>query len=338
MKASWPSRRGSALIVALWTILLLSLLVGTLAFNMHVEAAITSAWRRRVHAEWNARSGVAYAQWLLSRFRTLGEGPLPENMDEAVGAHLRQLRRFLAVRLIEHDLGEGVVFDLTIEPENARRNIHALDTADWYEVLYRAGVPEEHWDKLIACFLDWTDPDEAHRLLGAEKDDPFYEERGYEPANAPLQTIAELVLVKGFSHELVFGGPSPWVEGETLTGIANWLTVRGDGRINPAAADRGTLLTIPGLTDADVDAILEAAKGPDGELGTEDDGFADAVEFAAATGIADPNVWQRLSFDEQRYFRVASVGRSGQSRYAIHAVIRVEANTAVIVEWAEGQP
>ena len=338
MKGSNPSRRGSALIVALWTILLLSLLVATLTFDMQVEAAVSSAWRRRVQAEWHARSGVAYAQWLLARYRAWGEGPPPENLDAEPWHMARQLRRFLSVRSARVGLEDAGGFELTIEPENARRNIHALETADWYEVLYRAGVPEEHWDELIACFLDWTDSDDMHRLLGAEKEDPFYVERGYAPANAPLQTLAELTLVKGFSWELVFGGPSPWAEGEILLGIANWLTVRGDGRINPAAADRDTLLTIPGLTEAEADAILEAAKGPDGEPGTEDDGFADAVEFAAATGMTDPNVWQRLSFDEQRYFRVASVGRSGQSRYMIRAVIRVEASAAVIVEWAEGQP
>lgn len=330
------ARTGSALIVALWTLLLLALLLGSLAFDMHVEAAVTSFRRRRARAELLARSGVAYAQWMLAERRRVPAEWKPEEMDEATYVQLRRLSRNLPLREIVIPMSGRDEIRLTIEPESARRNVNALETDDWYEVLYRGGVPEEFWDELIACFQDWTDPDDEHRLLGAEADDPFYEERGYGPRNAPVETIAELVMIKGFSRELVYGGPSPYVEGETLPGIARWLTTRGDGRLNVNAAEREVLLTLPGLAEADADAIIEAAKGADGEPGTEDDGFADAAAFAAVTGMANPLVLQRLTFERERYFRVTSAGVADGGEHRVIAVIRAAGDNALVIEWMEG--
>jgi len=329
-------RSGSALIVALWTLLLLTLLLGSLAFDMHVEAAVTSFRRRRVRAELLARSGIAYAQWMLARRERVPQEWVPEEMPEDVYLQLRRLQRHLPVRELRVPMNGGDAIRLTIEPENARRNVNALDADDWYELLYRAGVPEEQWDALLACFQDWTDPDDDHRLLGAESDDAFYTERGYRVRNGPVETVAELAMIKGFSRELLYGGPSPYAEGETLRGIAAWLTTRGDGRVHANAADRDVLLTIPGLAEADADGIIEAAKGPDGEPGTEDDGFTDATAFAAATGIADPVVWERLTFENERFFRVTSVGVADGVEHTVRSVWRAEAVRVVAIEWMEG--
>lgn len=328
-------RRGSALIVALWTLLLLALLLGSLAFDMRVEAAVASFRRKRVRAELAARSGIAYAQWLLSQRENVPAEWVPEQMDEETWRRLRRLSRNGALRDLAVSLGGGDGFRLTLEPEGARRNVNALGEDDWYEILYRAGVPEDRWDELIACFQDWTDADEDHRLLGAESDDPFYVERGYSVRNAPVETVSELALIKGFSRELLYGGPSPYADGEELRGIADWLTVRGDGRVQVNAASRDVLIGIPELADADADDIIEAAKGFDGKPDTEDDGFADAAEFSAATGIVNPVVLQRLSFDRERFFRVAVVGIADGVEYRVRAVLRAAGNPAAF-EWMEG--
>jgi hypothetical protein len=50
-------RRGAALVVALWTVLILSLLIGGLAYEMHIEAGITSYARKRLKAQVAARGG-----------------------------------------------------------------------------------------------------------------------------------------------------------------------------------------------------------------------------------------------------------------------------------------
>ena len=61
------SESGSALIVALWTLLILALLIGAFAFDMHVEAGVTSYYRKRLKAQYLAYAGVELAKVILSK-------------------------------------------------------------------------------------------------------------------------------------------------------------------------------------------------------------------------------------------------------------------------------
>src|ERR1035437_1280367 len=56
---------GSALIVVLWVIGLLSMFVMAFAFDMHVEARITSSWRKKLKAEYLAKAGIELARMML---------------------------------------------------------------------------------------------------------------------------------------------------------------------------------------------------------------------------------------------------------------------------------
>ena len=56
---------GSALIVVLWVVGLLSMFVMAFAFDMHVEARITSSWRKKLKAEYLAKAGVELARMML---------------------------------------------------------------------------------------------------------------------------------------------------------------------------------------------------------------------------------------------------------------------------------
>ncbi len=63
------------------------------------------------------------------------------------------------------------------------------------------GMTEEVADAI----LDWLDEDEESRLYGAELDYYSSLPTPYEPANGPLQTVDELLLVKGVTPTLLFG-------------------------------------------------------------------------------------------------------------------------------------
>jgi type II secretory pathway component PulK len=60
-------RRGSALIVALWVILLLTILVGGMAFEMKVEANVAGFYRKRVKAQYLAQAGVEWTKAMLNK-------------------------------------------------------------------------------------------------------------------------------------------------------------------------------------------------------------------------------------------------------------------------------
>lgn len=53
------------------------------------------------------------------------------------------------------------------------------------------------------AILDWIDEDDESRENGAEID--YYSALGYTPRNGPLETIEELLLVRGVTPDLLFG-------------------------------------------------------------------------------------------------------------------------------------
>ena len=59
-------RQGSALILVLWVLGLLSMLVASFAFEAHIESRLTSFYRDRTKADFLARSGLDVAELLVA--------------------------------------------------------------------------------------------------------------------------------------------------------------------------------------------------------------------------------------------------------------------------------
>lgn len=161
-------RGASALIVVLWVVCLLSIMLSSFAFDAHVEAKITSYYRKRTKAEWLARSGMEVATLLMAkRDDVKGKTDKDKDPDDRWFEPAKRLSEGLAIRGLEEKLGEGTI-QLDIIPEPARRNVNLLKEDDWQRMLEVSGVPEEMWDELIDCVLDWIDKDDTPRPKGAE--------------------------------------------------------------------------------------------------------------------------------------------------------------------------
>ena len=331
-------RRGAALIVALWTVLILSLLIGGLAYEMHIEAGITSYARKRLKAQAAARGGVEYAKFLLAKsFETSAfeEGDAAKEAERILS---KNLERGIGISGAAVEMGASKAA-VDILPEAGRRNVNMLSDDDWEELLDQSGVPEEKWPELIDCFMDWTDASDEHRLNGAEKDDAFYKNKGYEPKNAPLDTVDELLLIKGFTPALVYGGPPPDPKSPPLQGIAHLLTTFGDGKVNVNTASREVLLTLTAgngkmMDDWVVDDLLKYRLGDDGLPNTKDDGF-DSVEEAISKSGMDPALADKISVSDRRFVRVVSIGENHHVRSGVWAVFEVGGNQVTPIYWRE---
>lgn len=328
-------KRGSALIVALWVILILSLLISSLAFEMKVEANVAAFYRKRVKSQYLAQAGVEWTRAMLAKEVQKSQGDeliLEDGDDEQMVLANINLSRGVGVSGIEKELGEGT-FTVDILPEEGRRNVNQLLEEDWKEIFDMTGVPQDQWDLLMDCFYDWIDPGDEHRVNGAEKDDPYYEERGYEVKNAPLDTVDELLLIKGFSEAIVYGG-TPEDGGEPYTGIANLLTVWGDGRVNVNTATREVLFTLPGIDEWTIDDILAKRSGIDGLTGTKDDGFDSVDEVVAETGL-DPALRERITTTDRKYLRVVSIGEVDGVKSGVWAILMAQDKSVQPVYWRE---
>ncbi len=335
-----PAAEGAALIVVLWTVLMLSLLISGMAYDMHIEAGITSHARKRLKAQVAARGGVEYAKFLLAKSFESNAFEESDEEKEALRVLAKNLERGIGVSGTLVEQGDSTA-KVDILPEAGRRNVNTLGDEDWEELLDQAGVPEEKWPDLIDCFMDWTDAGDEHRLNGAEEGDAFYKEQGYVPKNAPLDTVDELLLIKGFTPAVVYGGPPPDPKSEPLRGIAHLLTTFGDGKVNVNTASREVLLTLTTgdgkmMDDWVVDDLLKYRLGDDGLPNTKDDGFASVQEAISKSGM-DPALAEKLSVSDRRFVRVVSIGENNGVKSGVWAVFEVGGQKVTPVYWREEQ-
>jgi general secretion pathway protein K len=100
----------------------------------------------------------------------------------------------------------------------------------------RFGLTEEDVNIIIFSLKDWMDKDdEVSGIYGAE--DSFYRERGYHCKNKPLDTIEEMLLVRGITEEVFYGNSK-------RDGIGKYLTVYGSGQININTAPIPVLMAL----------------------------------------------------------------------------------------------
>ncbi|OGV61413.1 MAG: hypothetical protein A2283_01010 [Lentisphaerae bacterium RIFOXYA12_FULL_48_11] len=332
--------KGSALIVVIWVIGLLGLLVSAFAFDAHLEARITSYYRCRTKAEYLAKSGIELAELLM--YKSLNAKNIPEGdvqQSEWWYQYSKRLAQGLPIRGLEQPLGAGTI-TLDIVPEPARRNVNLLKEDDWERLLDVGGIPQEMWGELIAAFLDWIDGDDTPRFNGAETDDYYAQlEPPYRVKNGPLDTVGELLLVKGFTKAILSGGligtNDANQEAFTVDGIDDILTTYGDGKVNVNAASQRVLMTLPNVDEIFAGAIIEEREGiSDSEGKKEDSSYRDVNDLFARIPGLDPAVRNYVSTDSG-IFRIISIGNVRGVKRNVWCIVRYANKQMVILQWRE---
>jgi general secretion pathway protein K len=317
---SQAMKKGAALVVVMWVLILVAMIVSVFAFEMQMEARIISAQRKRFKAEQLALAGIELSRAMLSfKEENSAEEIIYEDPYLNAAAHIA---KGFAVEYSE-EFGDGEI-SIRIDFEESRLNIRTLTPDDWRMIFEQANIPNTRWDDMIDCLDDWQDENDLHQLNGAESDDPFYRERGYECKNGPVDTVDELMLVKNWGEDVLYGTPE-----NGISGIADWLTTWGDGKTDPSTASPEVLYSLS-IPEETVKAILEIRRGIDGEDGTDDDGITQA-DFDAM-GL-DP---KRFTLSPQ-YASVTSIGRVGNVENRISCIFNLGEDTLSPLFWTEGK-
>ncbi len=354
-------KRGSALILVLWIIGMLSMIIVSFAFDAHLEGKVVSYSRRKINAESFANSGFELAKSYLDRSRRISGNETEEEKENDKQYHIaRDIRNGKSVTLTytfrkrtDDDSAEGEeIGTVTVEitPEESRRNINKLTEDDWERMLELVGVPEDDWPKLIDSFYDWTDKDSSERTDGAE--DEYYKDLDppYTAANSPVATIDEMLKIKGFNKAVLYGGiynpeetsGSPIV---ISNGIARLLTTYGDGNLNINAVGSNALgidvlRTFSGIDDE----LTAAAVLEERELGLSDsaDEDEDIKAFkdkgdaqSRLSDIVDSTEFLNHISTQSTVFRIISVGQVDRVTKKIEATIYSDGETWRILKWSE---
>ena len=321
-------KSGSALVVVLWILMIIALIVSTFAFEMQLESKVITLQRKRFKADQLALAGVEMAKAMLAfkeEKNPTGEKIVYEDpyLNEAV-----KIADALPINYNE-SFGDGEV-TVKIDYEEGRRNIKMLQPEEWKFMFEQAGIPNTRWDAMLDCLGDWQDPDDLHKLNGAESDDSFYKKRGYKCKNAPVDTVDELLLIKNWDEEILYGTPPGKKTDEPITGIANQLTTWGSGKVNPNSASTNVLNSLK-ISDSMINAILEFRNGQDGKEGTADDGISqkdfDAMGLEATGKFT-------LKPD---YVKVTAIGTVAGVQSQISCIFRLGEKVDVPLFWLEGK-
>jgi type II secretory pathway component PulK len=217
-KAGTPRRRdGFVLIAVLVVITLLALAAYQYSELMTSEYNAVETASRATQARALANSGVHYAAALLSDPNSLA-GTLNGNPYNSPGAFQDQLvapsdtprfqGRFSVVAPLGVDEGQqtpGYRYGVTDEAGKLNLNtLVALDPTGKVAhdmLILLPNMTEEIADAII----DWIDADENPRPNGAESDYYSGLSPSYQCKNGPLDSLEELLFVRGVTPQLLFG-------------------------------------------------------------------------------------------------------------------------------------
>ena len=241
--ASNTSDSGVALIVVLLLLALLLTIVAEFAQAMRLEAIAATNFRSVLSEAWLAEAGYQRAVAEI----------LPDALSHGldVGGALAFRRTRLGTPTVPERL------DVRVDPgrvsyrltdESARLNLNRATRDVLDRLLQGVGVEKTDRDVIIDSIQDWRDPNEEHRLNGAESDYYLALPVPYRSKNADFDSVDELLQVRGVTRELLYGrGDTP--------GLAEYLTVFGPGAINVNTASPIVLRTL-GYAEAEVDLIV----------------------------------------------------------------------------------
>ncbi len=251
------SRRGSILLLVVWTVTLLSLFAVSVASQASFALGLTERLSDRLRASYVARGAAQYAAAALEMDDSAPDG-FVEVWSDSPGWFL------------DHPLGVGVFRVRAEEPGSNGQPRYGLTDEDRRinlntaprEMLQRffqlaGGVRQEEAASLAAAIEDWRDQDDATVPGGAEGS--YYRglDDAYDCKDGPFESVEELRLVRGGSPAL-------------YRTLEPYLTVYGSGRLNVNTAGRTALLAL-GLSELGADGVVFYRAGEDHVEGTGDD-------------------------------------------------------------------
>ncbi|MCF7875338.1 MAG: general secretion pathway protein GspK [Candidatus Omnitrophica bacterium] len=271
VKTKLFSKKASILVVTLWVLVLLTLFLTGLASRLRPQLNFASKMKRRVKAHYLARGGVEKAIIELSNDQKVGSEYLGSSWANDPGI-FKEVPLGDGYITLSYFFDQGQEEETTlygVMDEKSKININKVPTSIIQSLLENIGqLDTETAINISNAIKDWKDLDQAVSLGGAENQ--YYKglDEPYECKNKDFEHIEELLLVKDMTKEI-------------FSKIKETITIYGNGKVNINTAGFSVLNGL-GLDSSFAKRIIEFRKGPDGQIGTEDD-----ILFTSTSQIID---------------------------------------------------
>ncbi|MBI2680603.1 MAG: general secretion pathway protein GspK [Candidatus Solibacter usitatus] len=232
--------RGGALLAVLW----LSAALGAIAFSLastvraEIDRASTAVDGTRAYylAQGAVQRAILYLDW-ATREPTRPDGS----------------RRYYAPGDVAIPLsfpsGEALV---EVIPETAKLNVNLAPPEELLRLIVLLGVPPERAQAIVLAILDWRTP-------GPDNKPQLFAPSTFRPHHASIEETEELLLIRGMTPELYYGGYDRNAEGRLVPrgGLADCLSVFGSIEGIDANSAQPAVLGAIGINPGAVAAIVE---------------------------------------------------------------------------------
>jgi general secretion pathway protein K len=239
-------RAGSALLAVLWLSAALAAIAFAVANSVRAESERASTYSEGVRAYYLAAGAVdralLYMDWGVGH----------RNPDGSPRYYVSGMARLQ----FSFPTGEALV---EIIPETAKMDVNASPPADLMRLLLAAGASMDRAQTIVQAIVDWRTA--APSGLPTLFDQHYLSlTPSFRARHASFEEIEELLLVRGMTPDLFYGGYHSEPDGRLLPhgGLRDCLSVYGATSQFDVNTAESVLLAAVGLSPAQVSAVIEA--------------------------------------------------------------------------------
>ena len=250
------NQRGVALIVVLWIFIFLFVVAFDFSASVREEANAAHRYNDENQGYYLALAGF--------------QKGLYDFLSQATGKQLQRNQQsserppdLFDGNWREEKLGAGT-YRVRLMDEGSKINLNRADENTLRRIFTNLGIEEPHRGILVDSILDWRDPDDLHRINGAESD--YYRSLSppYSAKNGPFDTVEELLWVRGVTPSLFFGYAevaSPQGDSSRPIGLREIFTIDSPvDRVNLRTASAEVIHAMTGIPLEKTRAFVEERK------------------------------------------------------------------------------
>ena len=319
--------------MVLWVLILLSAIATEFCFAMRTEVNMVRNFKERTEAYYIALAGLnrAVMELVKNEDSPVKKKLLATENDENVetSTHWRMNTEIPPVPFASGR------FHVHIGNEAGKINLNTADESLLKMMLNGFDLDEQNKSIIVDSIMDWRDENDTHRMNGAENN--YYQSlpEPYECKDGDFDAVEELLMVRGITPEIFYGGLNRMVSVFQDRGSKRGKVRRSSGKVSGSkicinAASKAMLLSFPQMTEESAQAIIDYRKEADfenmGELST----LLGADVYGAIS--------RHITLTPSVYYRIESFGSILDSRTRQGVSATIEINRTIkrgyrIVQW-----
>jgi general secretion pathway protein K len=338
MRVRLRNEDGVALLVVLWVLILLSVIVGDFCSSARTEVNIARNLKDETQAYYIARAGINRG---ITEIEAKGRmTPNPTLRQGGAGAQ-KDIEPKVNLEMPAIAFGEGQ-FQVTIQNESGKVNINRAGNLLLKMMLNGFSLDDQQQQIIVDSILDWRDKDSFVRPNGAEDDYYLSLAQPYRCKNSDFESIEELLLVRGVTPEIFYGGlrelvtvyppQDTSVGSEQALGPSRKEFTFNFNMININAAPYRMILSLPKMSDELAKKIMESRNREE---------FKSLSELLAIVGSeVYAAIIPYLTLESLPFYTLQSRGMVEGTRVKHIVKVLVEINTRIkggyrIISWSD---